>query len=136
MNSFILEAALVTRERCSHGAVRRPTHFGRGLPRISSLLLTIGLLGFATSGNSNASPEADAKAVAALDTKYQAAVKANDAATMDQILGKGNRNDPEVPGLMVCPPAWVENERYIGYRAGFMKIGGNWRWIWYVTGDY
>src|SRR5206468_2215660 len=86
MNSFILEAALVTRERCSHGAVRRPTHFGRGLPRISSLLLTIGLLGFATSGKLNASPEEDAKAVAALDTKYQAAVKANDAATMDQIL--------------------------------------------------
>jgi len=33
-----------------------------------------------------ASPEEDAKAVAALDIKYQAAVKANDAATMDQIL--------------------------------------------------
>jgi ketosteroid isomerase-like protein len=35
---------------------------------------------------SNASTEEDAKTVAALDTKYQAAVKANDAATMDQIL--------------------------------------------------
>ena len=34
----------------------------------------------------NASPEEDAKTVAALDTKYQAAVKANDATTMDQIL--------------------------------------------------
>jgi ketosteroid isomerase-like protein len=34
----------------------------------------------------NASPEEDAKTVAALDTKYQAAVKSNDAATMDQIL--------------------------------------------------
>src|SRR4029450_5581678 len=34
----------------------------------------------------NASPEEDAQAVAALDTKYQAAVKANDAQTMDQIL--------------------------------------------------
>jgi uncharacterized protein (TIGR02246 family) len=34
----------------------------------------------------NASPEEDAKAVAALDTKYQAAVKANDAQTMDRIL--------------------------------------------------
>jgi ketosteroid isomerase-like protein len=34
----------------------------------------------------NASPEEDAKTVAALDTKYQAAVKANDAPTMDQIL--------------------------------------------------
>jgi ketosteroid isomerase-like protein len=34
----------------------------------------------------NAAPEEDAKTVAGLDTKYQAAVKANDAATMDQIL--------------------------------------------------
>jgi ketosteroid isomerase-like protein len=34
----------------------------------------------------NASPGEDAKTVAALDTKYQAAVKDNDAATMDQIL--------------------------------------------------
>ena len=34
----------------------------------------------------NASSEEDAKTVAALDTKYQAAVKSNDAATMDQIL--------------------------------------------------
>jgi len=34
----------------------------------------------------NACLENDAKAVAALDTKYQAAVKANDGATMDQIL--------------------------------------------------
>ena len=41
-------------------------------------------LGIAT--DLNASSEEDAKAVAALDTKYQAAVKSNDAATMDQIL--------------------------------------------------
>jgi ketosteroid isomerase-like protein len=34
----------------------------------------------------SAASEEDAKTVAALDTKYQAAVKANDAATMDQIL--------------------------------------------------
>ena len=34
----------------------------------------------------NASPESDQKDVAKLDTKYQAAVKANDAAAMDQIL--------------------------------------------------
>lgn len=35
---------------------------------------------------SAASPEDDAKAVAVLDTQYQAAVKKNDAATMDRIL--------------------------------------------------
>jgi ketosteroid isomerase-like protein len=33
-----------------------------------------------------ASPADDAKTVAAMDTQYQAAVKANDAATMDRIL--------------------------------------------------
>ena len=47
--------------------------------------MTIALpLGVAT--DLNASSEEDAKTVAALDTKYQAAVKSNDAATMDQIL--------------------------------------------------
>jgi len=36
--------------------------------------------------NANASSDEDAKTVAALDMQYQAAVKANDAATMDRIL--------------------------------------------------
>jgi hypothetical protein len=36
--------------------------------------------------NVNASSEKDAKTVADLDAKYQAAVKSNDAATMDDIL--------------------------------------------------
>jgi hypothetical protein len=56
--------------------------------------------------------------------------------TLDHVLLKGNRNDPAVAGLMVSPPAWVDDTRYVDYRAGFMKVGGNWRWIWYVTGDY
>jgi len=42
-------------------------------------------LGIVTS-DINASSEEDIKTVAALDTKYQAAVKANDPVTMDQIL--------------------------------------------------
>jgi ketosteroid isomerase-like protein len=50
------------------------------------LILIILAFPLATTNKSNASPEEDAKTVAALDTKYQAAVKANDAATMDQIL--------------------------------------------------
>ena len=57
-------------------------------------------------------------------------------ASLDHVLSKGNRNDPGVPGLMVSPPAWVDDSHYIGYRAGFMKVAGNWRWIWYVNGDY
>jgi ketosteroid isomerase-like protein len=50
------------------------------------ILMIIGMsLGIATNVV-NASPEEDVKTVAALDTKYQTAVKANDAATMNQIL--------------------------------------------------
>ena len=49
-------------------------------------LILIAVLPPSTAIKLNASPEEDAKAVAALDTKYQAAVKANDATTMDQIL--------------------------------------------------
>ena len=54
----------------------------------TSIKLILILLAFplATTSALNASPEEDAKTVAALDTKYQAAVKANDAAAMDQIL--------------------------------------------------
>jgi ketosteroid isomerase-like protein len=48
------------------------------------MLIIIALSG--TAANLNASSDEDAKIVAALDTKYQAAVKSNDAATMDQIL--------------------------------------------------
>ncbi|PYK25669.1 MAG: hypothetical protein DME59_09770 [Verrucomicrobia bacterium] len=50
------------------------------------VVLIIVVLQVAVTGKLNASPEQDAKTVAALDTKYQAAVKANDAATMAQIL--------------------------------------------------
>ncbi len=50
------------------------------------LIGTICFLLLAAMAKMNASPEQDAKTVAALDTKYQAAVKANDAATMDRIL--------------------------------------------------
>jgi ketosteroid isomerase-like protein len=49
-------------------------------------LILIVVLPLGSAIKLNASREEDAKAVAALDTKYQAAVKANDAATMDQIL--------------------------------------------------
>ena len=55
--------------------------------RILSLtVLAAGVLMMTTSTLSPASPQDDAKAVALLDTEYQAAVKNNDAATMDRIL--------------------------------------------------
>jgi len=53
--------------------------------RTKLILLTI-VFPLATTIKVSASPEEDAKTVAALDTKYQAAVKANNASTMDQIL--------------------------------------------------
>ena len=49
-------------------------------------LILIAVLPLSAAIKFNASPEDDAKAVAALETKYQAAVRANDATTMDQIL--------------------------------------------------
>jgi ketosteroid isomerase-like protein len=50
------------------------------------LILMIIPLSLATATDLNASSEEDVKTVSALDTKYQAAVKSNDAATMGQIL--------------------------------------------------
>jgi len=50
------------------------------------MILMIIALALGTATDLNASSEEDAKTVAALDTKYQAAVRSNDAATMDQIL--------------------------------------------------
>jgi ketosteroid isomerase-like protein len=54
----------------------------------TSIKLSLTVLAFTlfTTSNLSASVDEDAKTVAALDAKYQAAVKANDAAMMDQIL--------------------------------------------------
>ena len=54
----------------------------------TSIKLSLTVLAFSlfTTSNLSASVDEDAKTVAALDTKYQAAVKANDAAMMEQIL--------------------------------------------------
>jgi uncharacterized protein (TIGR02246 family) len=46
----------------------------------------LGVIGLTTPNNARASAADDRKAVAALDTEYQAAVKRNDAATMARIL--------------------------------------------------
>ena len=58
----------------------------RVLLQYAELILMIVVLQSAVAEKFDASQEEEAKTVAALDTKYQAAVKANDAATMDQIL--------------------------------------------------
>jgi len=50
------------------------------------LILMIIVLSLGSATLLNASSEEDAKTVATLDTKYQAAAKSNDAAAMDQIL--------------------------------------------------
>ena len=51
-----------------------------------ALVLIAGGLTMLTPATSPGSPAEDEKAVAALDTEYQAAVERNDAATMDRIL--------------------------------------------------
>src|SRR4029434_6144405 len=53
---------------------------------ILSTAIFAGALFVTTSTLSRASPQDDIRKVAALDTQYQAAVKNNDAATMDRIL--------------------------------------------------
>jgi uncharacterized protein (TIGR02246 family) len=53
---------------------------------LTNLILMIAVLPLVSTSKLNASSEEDAKAVAALDTEYQAAVKANDAKTMGRIF--------------------------------------------------
>ena len=60
--------------------------FNAMLSKYGKLILLIGALSWGSATDLTASPDEDAKAVAALDTKYQAAVKSNDDAIMDQIL--------------------------------------------------
>jgi ketosteroid isomerase-like protein len=50
------------------------------------LVLTLGILMMFGAANQTRSSADDEKAVAALDTEYQAAVKRNDPATMDRLL--------------------------------------------------
>jgi ketosteroid isomerase-like protein len=53
---------------------------------VKTFAWAVALLSIGAAGALHASPEEDRKAVAALDTEYQAAVKRNDAATMERIL--------------------------------------------------
>lgn len=36
---------------------------------------------------------------------------------------------------VVCPPAYVDDPRYLGYRAGFAIKNGTWKMIFFVAGD-
>jgi hypothetical protein len=57
-------------------------------------------------------------------------------AALDRVLTKGTCPDPEVPGLMVCPPQWItQHTTYMGYRAGFDRRDGYWRWVWFLDGE-
>jgi ketosteroid isomerase-like protein len=53
---------------------------------MKSLACAMALMSMGAAGTLQASAEDDRKAVAALDTEFQAAVKRNDAATMERIL--------------------------------------------------
>jgi ketosteroid isomerase-like protein len=58
----------------------------RPFPRFLAVGLAFGIVVAIAVKGANASAADDQKVVAALDTEYQAAVKKNDAATMDRIL--------------------------------------------------
>jgi hypothetical protein len=53
---------------------------------------------------------------------------------IEGILRKGCRNDPLAPTLMVSPPQWVTDANYLGYRVGFERCDGLWRWVWAMRG--
>jgi ketosteroid isomerase-like protein len=53
---------------------------------MKTLAWALALVSMGAAGTLQASPEEDRKAVAALDTEFQAAVKRNDAAAIDRIL--------------------------------------------------
>jgi len=55
-------------------------------PLLLIAALTVGIIPAAAKRGSNSSKDDDKKTVAALDTEYQAAVKINDASTMNRIL--------------------------------------------------
>jgi hypothetical protein len=55
-------------------------------------------------------------------------------AAIDRILRKGCRLDPQAPALMVSPPQWVTDPKYLGYRVGFARCDGLWRWVWAMHG--
>lgn len=54
--------------------------------RLAAGAVAIGILGAVAAGRSRADAAGEGTIVAELDTRYQAAVKSNDAATMDRIL--------------------------------------------------
>jgi len=53
---------------------------------------------------------------------------------MTAILNKGYVFQEEIKGY-VSPPDFVDNENYMGYRAGFRKIDGFWKMTFFVVGD-
>jgi ketosteroid isomerase-like protein len=87
MNTSLLTAtiAVLNRRRKKIGGIGE-RFFARLLLGFLAGTLALGILLPIVARGANVSTADDQKIVAALDTQYQAAVKANDAATMDRIL--------------------------------------------------
>ena len=51
-----------------------------------------------------------------------------------ETLDKGYIYSKDLKGY-VAPPAYVKDENYMGYRAGFSKKNGKWQLIFFITGD-
>jgi hypothetical protein len=54
-------------------------------------------------------------------------------AKLVEVLEAGCHSESE--RRVTCPPAYSQQPGYLGYRAGFELIGGDWKMIFFVTGD-
>jgi hypothetical protein len=41
----------------------------------------------------------------------------------------------EKDGQVVCPAAFLQDQNFTGYRAGFQNLGGGWKMVFFVAGD-
>ncbi len=59
---------------------------------------------------------------------------ANVLAEMDKVLSAGCKADKDGKRI-TCPPAYTEQDEYLGYRAGFELVGDKWLMTFFVSGD-
>jgi hypothetical protein len=55
-------------------------------------------------------------------------------AELAKVLAAGCAQDKKEPQV-VCPAAYLTDENFAGYRAGFRNLGGAWKMVFFVAGD-
>jgi hypothetical protein len=53
---------------------------------------------------------------------------------LGKVLAAGCAEDKK-DGQVVCPAAFLTDENFSGYRAGFRNLGGTWKMVFFVAGD-